>query len=129
MDEFEALLGIDIALKAGTIARNTAMPEYIKEVNWIAGNLYEEQSRKERGTRWLRALIFITVLVIMGANHFWIAMIIAFLWWCWIDIRINRQNRMNSSNQAWDIVNEKLNKKATIDEAMYQAAAQRLQIK
>jgi len=134
MDEFETLLGIDIALKAGTIARNSAMPENIKEMNWIANGLNATYQKQAEGRKAWRTLGFFIPLSLMGA----IAVsggiliipiiLIVFIMWCVFEIRANRRIWRRASEEAYQIMNEKEMKKNVINEAMYQAAAQRLQI-
>jgi len=127
--ELELLLDLDIALNTHQIAINSAMPEPVKEMNWIANTLYAEQYRKEIKARWLRATGFIAAMVMLGFTIGLLSvpiMLILFVIWCRIDIRVNRQNASRSSERAWEIVNEKLQKEAVIREAMYRAAVWRL---
>ena len=100
--ELELLLDLDIALNTHQIAINSAMPEPVKEMNWIANTLYAEQYRKEIKARWLRATGFIAAMVMLGFTIGLLSvpiMLILFVIWCRIDIRVNRQNASRSPSE------------------------------
>jgi hypothetical protein len=152
MDYYEWRMLDSINQSIQQVAVNSAMPEFAKEANFLAGGIYSQKrlrTEKQRMTRTLPILATIGLLVwsnwldtnldvIVHYNNLRVHLdtfmgsiskigipIILLLWV--VNSAANKSKLWaDSMNEAWEIVNEKQRKEAVIRQAMYEGAAARL---
>jgi hypothetical protein len=138
MDLIDTYLLARTVGNTNAIAQNTAMaaqPEYVKEAHFLAQQIYQHKLTQPRKS--YASIHIVTVIVILGLIGYGIttnpianliAMVI-FFFWILITLAAGSTKRADlkaeAGQEAWALVQEKLNKEAAIRETMFLAAQQR----
>jgi hypothetical protein len=126
------LLG-GVAHNTAVTAANAAMPEYVKEANYLAQGFFQQLRRKYRFPRfvWNVGMIFTSGILFVGClNGENLGFILAaqLIGWYVINSYMSASAMNKALERAWSIINEKQNREEMIQNAMYSAAVNRLQL-
>jgi hypothetical protein len=114
------------------IAQMSAMPEFVKEADWLAKGFYSQIRRKSGVARFYLntgMILAIGLLVTSGNDHnIGLAVVLLFIW-AFIASYFQKSAMKKASRYAWNIIQQKKLKEDHIRETMYQASAKRLSLR
>lgn len=138
MFEFFEILFLSRIASNTAISAQTAMPEFVKEANWIAEGLYPQIRRDSGGRRFVINSVMFTATFFLSLRamhqevdadviHVWVWLGVL-LFWLFMAGASKARAQNQAMQAAWASINEKKMKEDIIRDTMYQAAQVRLRL-